>query len=320
MNDISHFQMARKALKKLYPSWLLFIDEVMDLIQPFWLGLQSKEQAHFIHLIGYGKRQKAKEIIIDLLEFLDWQSDSIFLLQNWDLQSPSSFVQVVDFQESYRVFPKVVVTDFFSEFLDLVNGEAATCSYLPQFKTFLKERKELQLFDESHPSSDGRGSLIISFLDFFGDQDFIQTRLLLKFLWNNPIEGFNQLRKTFVPEEMQRMIEKEYVKQEELIFFSKDRPFHAQMAFDLQAVTSVLAGKGSELLSIPVSISFNAMDYFLAYVFYKKLNYSKLLQAGFDFFLPVFSQYASMTRRVNLRPEKLELDFKGGWKFNLIMD
>lgn len=312
--------MARKALKKLYPSWLLFIDEVMDLIQPFWLGLQSKEHAHFIHLIGYGKRQKAKEIIIDLLELLDWQSDSIFLLQNWDLQSPSSFVQVVDFQESYRVFPKVVVTDFFSEFLDLVNGEAATCSYLPQFKNFLKERKELQLFDESHPSSDVRGSLIISFLDFFGDQDFIQTRLLLKFLWNNPIEGFNQLRKTFVPEEMQRMIEKEYVKQEELIFFSKDCPFHAQMAIDLQAVTSAIAVKGSELLGIPVSISFNAMDYFLAYVFYKKLIYSKLLQAGLDFFLPVFRQYPRMTGKVNIRPEKLELDFKGGWKFNLMLD
>lgn len=320
MKDFKQFRTIRLAMKKLYPSWELFIDDLIDRLEPFWLGTQSQDTAHFIQIIGYGKREKARAILTDLLELHEWQCETVFLWENWDNNAPSYFNQVLDFQKAYPFFPKVVVTDFFCEFFAAADSYREKCNKFHCIEEFLWKREKLETTFFDHPAADARGSLIVSFVDSFGDQDFIQTRLLLKFLWDNPTEGFNQLRKTFVPGDIERMIEKEYIKQEELIFFSKDSPFRAQMAFDLQEVTSVIAGKGSELLGIPVSISFNAMDYFLVYVFYKKLNYSKLLQAGLDFFLPVFRQYPRMTGKVNLRPEKLELDFKGGWKFNLTMD
>lgn len=58
-------------MKRHYPSWHIFIDEMMDSFKPFWLGTQSQEKVHSIHLIGYGNRQKVREMMTDLLELLD---------------------------------------------------------------------------------------------------------------------------------------------------------------------------------------------------------------------------------------------------------
>lgn len=57
MKESNQYEMARKAMKRLYPSWHLFVDEMMDSFKPFWLGAQSQEKVHFIHLIGYGNRR-----------------------------------------------------------------------------------------------------------------------------------------------------------------------------------------------------------------------------------------------------------------------
>ncbi len=317
-SDQFQFSTARKALKKLYPSWELFIDQVMDLVLPFWLGTQSREEVHFIHLIGYGKRQKAREILTDLLELLDWQNESIILWEDWDKYAPSVIAQVQAFQKAYPVFPKVVLTDFLNEFF--IEYDLGLCREGLCVEEFLSERKMLDFsYFEINPS-DARGSLVISFLDSFGESDFVRTRLMFQFLWNNTERNMALIRRNYVPEDIQAFLEKGHLRRDELVFFSKNEPTQILLAIELQKVTQVLEEKGTRIIGIPVKLTRNAMEYFLAYIFYKKLSHLQLHHAAEDFFVPVFRQYPRMTQKITNPPDFIQLDFKGGWKFQLNMD
>jgi hypothetical protein len=318
MNDQFQFLIARKALKKLYPSWEFFIDQVMDLVFPFWLGTQSMEEVHFIHLIGYGKRQKAREILTDLLELLGWQNESIILWENWDRNSLSVIAQVEAFQEVYPVFPKVVLTDFLNEFF--LEYDLGLCREGQCVEEFLRERKMLDFsYFEINPS-DARGSLVISFLDSFGESDFVRTRLMFQFLWDNTERNMALIRRNYVPEEVQPFLEKGHLRRDELVFFSKNEPTQILLAIELQKVTQALEEKGTRMIGIPVKLTRNAMEYFLAYIFYKRLSNTQLHHAALEFFLPVFRQYPRVTQKVSIQPNFIQLDFKGGWKFQVNMD
>lgn len=313
------FTIARKALKKMHPKWMLFIDEMMDMLLPFWQGTQLKECVHFIHLIGYGKRQKAREILTDLIELLDWQNESVFLWNNWDTNSPSPFSQAVGLQESHHQIPKVVLTDFLTEFFAQAYFEEDPCDDFLRVKEFIKSRTQLD-FQQGINPLDARGGLIISFLDSFGDSDFIRTRIIIQYILDNPITYFEVLRRSFVPEDLKLMMQKGYVFREDLVFFSKDEPRHIQLAFELVEIVRILEEKGSELLKLRVKLSFNAIDYFLAYIFYQKLSFSRLKQVALDFFTPVFWQFPRMVKNINPRPSIVLLEFKGGWNFQVIND
>ncbi len=318
MSESLSYAMARKAIKKLYPSWQLFVDEVMDLLEPFWLGVQSREEVHFIHLIGYGKRQKAKEILTELLEILDLQSESIFLWETTDINAPSTFAQLRAFQESYAVFPKVVVTDFFTEYLneyyDLELRENE------KLKDFLTHRKSLDFsYFETRPTS-ARGSLVISYLDVFNQSSFVRSRLMFQFLWDNAERDMTFIRRNYIPEEIQPLLENGYVRRDEMVFFSKDEPAQILLAIELQKVTQALEINGSNLIGIPIKLTRNAMEYFLSYIFYQKLRPAQLHRAAEDFFLPVFRQYPRMTKKVSRHPHQIQLDFKGGWIYELLID
>lgn len=319
MNDDLKLSIAQKALKKLYPDWQLFIDELIDRLEPFYKGIQSKEEVHFIQLIGYGKRQKARDILTDLLELVDWQSESIFLWENWDINAPSSFTQVAGFQQAYRKFPKVVLTDFLIEFFADAYSDLDKCEEFFRVEKFLRNRKELDFVRDEGPS-DAKGGLVISFLNSFGDSDFIITRVIFQFLWENPFQSFEELRVRFVPEALEKMIEKEYVRKGEQLFFSKDEPRHILLAFELLKVAQMIEIKGQEVIGIPASLSFDSMEYFFSNVFYKKLSFPQLHRTALDFFLPVFRQFPRMTQKISFNPERVVLDFKGGWKFNGAID
>lgn len=318
MNIELKLSMGQKALKKLYPDWQLFIDELIDRLEPFYKGIQSKEEVHFIQLIGYGKRQKARDILTDLLELLDWQSESIFLWENWDVNAPSSFTQVVGFQQSYRKFPKVVLTDFLIEFFADAYSDFDKCEEFFRVEKFLSNRKELDFIRNENPS-DAKGGLVISFLNSFGDSDHRRTRVIFQFLWKNPIQSIEELRVQLVPEALEQMIEKGYVRKGEQLFFSKDEPRHILLAFELLKVTQMIEIKGQELIGSPVSLTFDSMEYFLSYIIYKKLRFPQLHRTAWDFFLPVFRQFPRMTQKVSSKPESVELDFTGGWKFNVVV-
>jgi hypothetical protein len=319
MKEKSQFNLARKALKKLHPDWMLFIDEVMDLVFPFWEGTQSKEQVHFIHLIGYGKRQKSREILTDLIELLDWESESIFLWRNWELGTPSPIGQVIGMQESFPRFPKVVLTDFMSEFLEHARFEDEPCDDFNRIQDFLRNRTFLDL-QPGVQASDARGTLIISYLDTFGDSDFVRTRLMFQFILQSTAPSIATIRRSFVPEELPELIDEGYIQREELVFFSKDEPRHIMLALELLKIKEVLEDVGREMLQVPIRLSFGAMDYFICYTFYKKLSNAKLRQAALDFFLPVFWQYGPMTKKIKPKPSQVQLDFQGGWRFQAIID
>jgi len=317
-SDQFQFSTARKALKKLYPSWELFIDQVMDLVLPFWLGTQSREEVHFIHLIGYGKRQKAREILTDLLELLDWQNESIILWEDRDKYAPSVIAQVQAFQEAYPVFPKVVLTDFLNEFF--IEYDLGLCREGLRVEEFLSERKMLDFSYFEISPSDARGSLVISFLDSFGESDFVRTRLMFQFLWEKTERNMALIRSNFIPEEAHQFLEKGHLRRDELVFFSKNEPTQILLAIELQKVTQQLEEKGTRIIGTPVKLTRNAMEYFLAYIFYKKLSSLQLHQAADDFFGPVFRQYPRMTQKITNPLNFIQLDFKGGWKFQLNMD
>jgi hypothetical protein len=319
MKEIVQFTVARKALKKLYPSWQIFIDEVLDRMQSFYLGTQSREELHFIHLIGYGKRQKAKEILTDLLELLDWESESVFLWDNEYWNQLSSFAQVQAFQKLHPVFPKVVVTDFFIEFFAEAFTYSDRCDEFILVENFLRDRKKLDFIGNGR-SSDARGGLVISYHSSFGDCDFRRTRVIFEFLWENPIPSFEQLRTRFVPEALERMIDLGYLEREETIFFSNDEPRHIKYAFDLINLTRLIEKKGQELLGIPVSLTLDSMDYFIQYSFYKKLCSKGLLRLALDYFIPVLSQYPRMSQNITIQPKFIQLDFQGGWKFRAVSE
>lgn len=315
----NRFSVAKKALKKLHPNWMAFIDEVMGLVYPFWEGNQSREHVHFIHLIGYGKRQKAREILTDMIELLDWESDTVFLWNNWDINSPTPYNQALGLQESFNQFPKVVVTDFLSEFIAKAVYENETCEDFDRVKSFLKVRKQLDL-RSGIPPLNAKGGLIISFLDSFGESDFIRTRLMFQFVLHTPAPSLTAIRSSYIPEELHPIMDKEYIKKEDLLFFSKDEPRQILLALELLKIKEVLEDAGSELLQIPVRISFGAMDYFICYTFYKKLSNAKLRQAALDFFIPVFFQYPQLTKNIQAKPSEIQLDFSGGWKFQAVND
>ena len=85
-------------------------------------------------------------------------------------------------------------------------------------------------------------------------------------------------------------------------------------------VTQILEKKGQELLGVSVKLTFDSMDYFLAYIFHKSQSIPQLHRNAWDFFLPVFSQFPKFAQKITTKPEQVELDFSGGWKFNGIID
>lgn len=306
-------------MKKLYPNWMIFIDEVMDLVYPFWEGTQSNEHVHFIHLIGYGKRQKAREILTDMIELLNWESESVFLWNNWDINSPSLYNQAVGLQESFSQFPKVVITDFLSEFIANAIYEECHCEGFNRIKSFLRTRTQLDL-KPGHTPLNAKGGLVISFLDSFGNSDFVRTRIMFQFILQTQSPSLASIRSSFIPEELKPILNQGFVKKEELQFFSKDEPRQILHALELLKIKEVLEDVGSEILKRPIRLSFGAMDYFICYTFYKKLNSAKLRQAALDFFIPVFFQYQQMTESLKSVPSEIQLDFSGGWKFQGVID
>jgi hypothetical protein len=311
------FEIARKALLKMHPNHNLFLNELMDRMTLFYFGNTVQDKANFIHLIGFGKRQKAREILTDMLELLNFQSDSVFLWTSPDINSPSSLSQGQEFQHTHIKFPKVVVTDFLQEYFTEIQVNHVLCPEGIRLGKFLRERDRLDISDFRYEPADARGGLVISYLDLFGSLDHIDTSMILKDLWSRSVSSFEDFRFQFIPDELDLALTEGYLKKEELIFFSKDAPRKIQLAFELIKVCEVLRDKGKEKIGIPVSFTFSAVEYFHIYFAHKRLTYRQLVQEGVFFFDPVFRQYPKMVKNLPCKPQQVEIDFKGGWKFNI---
>lgn len=320
MNKTAHFALLSLAIRKLHPGWSFFLAAFLEKIKPFWLGTHPKDQVNFIHLIGYGKKHKAKAILIELMELLVWESEMVILWDNRDNCAPSQASQILSFQESYPVFPKIIITDFLHDFFAEIGYGDNKCREFQIMEDFLINRKTLDFsFFELAPS-DAQGSLVISFLDSFGDCDFVKTRLILQFLLHKKILDLTDLRNRFIPEELVSILKLGYIQSNELVFFSKDIPHQIGLAFDLVSAKVKLELIASKQTGMEVRITFGALDYFLTHIFHKRLGFSKLFLAMEDFFRPVFNPIPRMLSKTNHAPKAIEVDFKAGWKYHVQND
>ncbi|WP_100629747.1 hypothetical protein [Algoriphagus formosus] len=320
-----NLDLLKRALLKIHPEYCLFLNDFLEKLQPIIYREQSLEEAHFIHLVGFENKLEARKIITDVIELLQWQNETIFLWESADyINGPSQLAQTQALQENFSDFPGVLVTDGLWDFFHEVQFEdLKLCENGKQIVKFLSERRELDLSEFRLKPLQARGNLIVSYIPNFESMEYDIGGGLIQYLWDSPEIDFERFRKDFYPIELRRLVEKNYVRREDLIFFSKDESFPIQYAMDLISLCPVIETYGSQILGFPVKLTCNALSYFHFYVFYKKLSYAKLKKEAIDFFEPIFRQYPRMVGRLNgLQPEAHEiiLDFKGGWRFSAEVD
>ncbi|WP_198669836.1 hypothetical protein [Cognataquiflexum aquatile] len=254
------------------------------------------------------------------MELLGWESELVILWENRDINALSRESQILGFQTSYHVFPKIVLTNFLYDFFLEVDCQYDKCKGFERIEEFLRDRKSLDISLFEFAPSDARGSLVISFLDVFSDCDFNRTRLVLKYLWFNQIGDIEALKKKFIPEELIPILQLKYILKKELIFFSKDKPYHITLAFDLIRAKTSLEEFALLQTGVLLSINFRAIDYFACYIFNKKSNFSNLIQEMKDFFRPIINNIPRIAKKNKTNPTPIEVDFKGGWKYNFLID
>ena len=315
------FEIIHKAIVKIHPEYIFFLDDLMNHLIPFWKGEQDQSQAHFIHLIGFGKRSKAREILTDLLELLDWQNNSIVLWQSPDRNRPSPLSQAKAFEEAFPVFPKVMVTDFLYDFFYEYQFEDQLCWDGKKLIKFLQERKELNLLEFNQNPAQAGGSLVISFIPGFQGLDHVDVSLLLHYLWKHPCTTMEDFRRDYQSEDLKILMDKKYLRKKELIFFSKDGLRKIQLVFDLMSLYPQIEAQGSTFIGVPVTLSLEAVSHFQVYIAHKKLSYQQLKREAFNFFDPVFRQYPRLIQKLpSYEPKSIEVDFNGGWRFQVITD
>lgn len=315
MNKNDHFKLVSSTIRNLHPEWGCFLDEFLEKIEPFWKDIHLKDQVNFIHLIGYENEKMVKMILINLMELLSWETEMVIFWNNLDLNAPSAEIQIQTFQETYPVFPRVILTNFLNDFYDEVSSEYNKCITFKKIECFLKDRKKLGVSNFGIPPSDGRGSLIISYLDSFGNCDFIRSRLILKFILENRICDFHELRKKYFPMELVPILNQGFIQRDELIFVVKDKTYFIELAFDIIEAKGRLENEAFQKIGIKVLLGDSALDYFLGFVFYKKLSFSNLIHEFFNFFQPLINEIPLSERKIRDCSNHIEIDFITGWKY-----
>ena len=316
-NTDLNFDLLQRALLKIHPNYSYFLQEFLEKLRPIILQQQSTQEAHFIHLVGFIKMEKAREIITDVLEMLQWQNESVFIWEGSDEVFPCLMDQAMALQENYSKFPKILVTNGFYDFFHEVQFDnIELCDFGRQLTRFMQERKELDLSGARVNSIQGGGTLIISFIPNFNSRPFYHRGGLLKFLWENPTNDIQILRREYFPDELRKLVEKNYLRRNEFIFFSKDESKHIQTVLDLISICPTIEACGGQILEIPVKLTFEALAYFYDYTFYKRLNFTKQKQEALAFFDPIFRQYSRFGSKIPemSSPREITLDFKGGWR------
>lgn len=305
------------ALQKLYPKYGLFIESLIEKSKSFFLEGSNRQEAQMIHLIAFDSKEKTKEFMIDFLSLMGMQSDSILLLNNRDINGFSIYNQIENLQRNYLTLPRIIFTDFFyNYFLELPFEITNLDLRQKRLGEYLKERKAFD-FSFSLPPSDSRQTLWISILSPFESWDAQKTRLTFKFIWENKIETLEELKQAYIPEELEYPIQLKYLRKEDLLFFSRDKPKRLKLSFKLLRLHKYLENYFSQKSEFPIQISYLAIDYFSIYILHKELSFSQLKIEAENFFNPVFHQIPKMILMITEKIETIEIDFKAGWKINL---
>ncbi|MDO8969020.1 hypothetical protein [Algoriphagus sp.] len=179
-NTYLNFDLIQRALLKIHPNYSYFLEDFLEKLKPIIYKQQSINEAHFIHLVGFIKMDKAREIISNVIELLQWQNEAIFLWEGSDINSPSALAQAEAIQESYAEFPRVLITNGLYDFFHEVQFDNLDlCDSGKQIGKFLQERKELDLSGFRLNPIWAGGSLIISFIPDFESKPYYHRGGLL---------------------------------------------------------------------------------------------------------------------------------------------
>jgi hypothetical protein len=309
------FELAEFAMKKLHPKWTLFIDDLMRKIKPAWLGEQSKDKAHFIHLIGFSKKEKAQVIIMDLLELLGWHKNAALLFTSSERNSADLHEIAETFFKANPILPKVVFTDMLHTIL-IRRNDLGDCILAKGVTAFMRNPESLLLNEIGFSPIKPDGSIVISYLDVFMGEKFIQKRFMLHhFLEKKEVEG-NEFRSTYDEWEIKEWVELDLIRRDELLFFAKDQSKKINNVKRLVDLKEILEIDFTKKKGFPIVISDSAMDYYLAYVFTKNLPFYRLKLDMAIFFRLVVQKMPSV-KCMSTIPKSIEIQFKNGWKYQI---
>jgi hypothetical protein len=315
MEKVEQFELAEFAMKKLHPKWTLFIDDLVRKIKPVWLGEHSKDKAHFIHLIGFGKKEKAQVIVMDLLEFLGWHKNAKLLFASSERNFPDSHEIAETFIKGNAILPKVLFTDMLFDML-IRRNHFGGCNIAKGVVAFMTNPESLVINEEGFNSVKLNGALVISYLDVFMGDNYIQKRFMLAhFLKKKEVEE-NAFRSTFDEWEIKEWVELGLIRREELLFFAKDESKKITSVTRLIDLKEILENDFTKEKGFPILISDSAMDYYLAYVFTKNLPFYRLKLDMTFFFRPVV-QKMPFSKCMSSPPKSVEIHFSKGWKYQI---
>lgn len=315
MKKDEQFELAEFAMKKLHPKWTLFIDDLMRKIKPAWLGEQSKDKAQFIHLIGFSKREKAQVIVMDLFEFIGWHKNAALLFTSRERNSADLHEIAETFFKANPILPKVVFTDMLHTIL-MRRNDLGDCILAKGVASFMKNPKTLLINEIGFSPIKSDGALVISYLDVFLGEKYIQKRFMLQhFLEKKEVEE-NAFRSTYDEWEIKEWVELGLIRRDELLFFAKDQSKKINNVKRLVDLKEILENDFSKQKGFAILISDSAMDYYLAYVFTKNLPFYRLKLDMAIFFRPVVQKMPSI-KCMSAIPKSIEIQFKNGWKYQI---
>jgi hypothetical protein len=316
MKEHEKFKVAELALKKMHPKWANFINELMLKIKPVWFGTHAKDRAHFVHLLGWGKKGKAQEIITNLFETLDWHKEVAMLFQEKDMNDGDIYLLVEDFIKTNPILPKVVFTNMVHDLL-IPDNHYDTCYVTMAIKDFLKSPKTLTVKLDGFEDVKPEGALIISYLDAFYSDSYIKMRLLLKHLLENQRSGKNDFRQAYMECEIKDGVESGLIRSEDLLFFAKDNCKKISRVKRLIDLKEILEKDFSKQKGFPVYLSNSAIEYYLAFVFHRDWSLFKLRADMIKFFKPLVQEMPSIDPGLST-PQAIEIQFTKGWKYQIL--
>ena len=190
------------------------------------------------------------------------------------------------------------------------------CNIAKGVTAFMRNLETLLINDEGFIPVETEGALIISYLDLFIGDKYIQKRFMLKHILEKKEAEGNTFRSTYDEWEIKEGIEFGLIRREELVFFAKDESKKINSVKRLIDNREILENDFSSRHGFLILISNSAMDYYLAHAFHKDLPFFKLKLDMANFFRPVVQKIPPI-KCMSMIPESIEIQFEAGWKYQI---
>jgi hypothetical protein len=132
---------------------------------------------------------------MELLEFLGWHKNAKLLFASSERNFPDSHEIAETFIKGNAILPKVLFTDMLFDML-IRRNHFGGCNIAKGVVVFMTNPESLLINEEGFNPIKPNGALVISYLDIFMGEKFIQKRFMLHhFLEKKEVAG-NEFRST----------------------------------------------------------------------------------------------------------------------------